>query len=63
MPNDVISLHTVQCLWRIGVTWDYNKVLFFYISDLIFDMVCVCVSLPPTQPPPSLRSFIRVVFS
>ena len=35
MPNDVISFHTVQCLWQIGVTWDSNKVLFFYISELI----------------------------
>lgn len=35
MPNDVISFHTVQCLWHIGVTWDSNKVLFFYISELI----------------------------
>lgn len=29
MPNDVISFHTVQCLWQIGVTWDSNKVLLF----------------------------------
>lgn len=29
MPNDVISFHTVQCLWQLGVTWDSNKVLFF----------------------------------